>query len=248
MTHHAHVIDAHDEGYFASFTDMLVGILFIFIILLVMVASNYQTQQNQSKAAQEAVTGMIESRNIVLEEMSRSLEKSGVKVEIDLEQGILRLPESVLFDKGSDQVTPAGRESLAKLAKVLAQYLPCLGVSKVSDNSFCNCLHLKSRGCLEAVLIEGHTDTQGAEHGYDNWGLSARRAITVFKELTSSCPILDRGIVNKQNVPVLGVGGYEARRPVSTSDLRRNRRIDLRFVMRSPTPEDVKQIEQAAGR
>lgn len=35
--------DTHDEGYFASFTDMLVGIIFIFIILLMIVANDFQT-------------------------------------------------------------------------------------------------------------------------------------------------------------------------------------------------------------
>ena len=52
--------DNHDESYFASFTDMLVGIIFIFIILLMIVANNYQ-------AATEAVTqsnkALEEARN-----------------------------------------------------------------------------------------------------------------------------------------------------------------------------------------
>ena len=43
--------DAQDEGYFASFTDMLVGIIFIFIILLMIVANDYQS-------ATESVTKM----------------------------------------------------------------------------------------------------------------------------------------------------------------------------------------------
>lgn len=50
--------DTQDESYFASFTDMLVGIILIFIILLMMVASNYQEaaeELNQtSQALQEA--------------------------------------------------------------------------------------------------------------------------------------------------------------------------------------------------
>ncbi|MCA9806212.1 MAG: OmpA family protein [Cyanobacteria bacterium HKST-UBA02] len=245
---HASALGSHDESYFASFTDMLVGILFIFIILLVMVASNYQNQQNESRKATEAVTKIIESRNVVLNEIGKSLEKAGVKVEIDLEQGILRLPESILFDVGSDQVNPNGKAALAKLASVLEKYLPCLAVADEKYRTACDCLELKSKGGLEAVFIEGHTDASGSEHGYDNWGLSARRAITVFRELTASKPILDRGIVNSHSVPVLGVSGYEARRPVSTTDPQQNRRIDLRFIMRSPTPEDVDHINDALGR
>lgn len=248
MSHYSSAVDSHDDSYFASFTDMLIGILFIFIILLVMVATNFQTQQNESRQATEAVTKMIESRNIVLEEISKSLQEAGIKVEIDLEQGILRLPESILFDIASDRVNLQGRKALKKLAEVLATYLPCLGLADQKYQEACDCLRLKSKGCLEAVLIEGHTDTLGSDMGYDNWGLSARRAITVFRELTASQPILDHQIVNAQNVPVLGVSSYEARRPVSNTDLRQNRRIDLRFIMRSPTPEDIHRIRHAAER
>ncbi len=247
MSQSAASVDLHDESYFASFTDMLVGILFIFIILLVMVANNYQAQQQKTKEATESVTKMIESRNVVLNEIGKALEVSGVNVEIDLEEGILRLPESILFDLGSDKVNAKGKEALAKLSRVLAIYLPCLSFTQTNSEA-CDCLHLKSKGGLEAVFIEGHTDSLGNEKGYDNWGLSARRAITVFKELIGNAPILDHGIVNERQVPVLGVSGYEARRPVSKTDFRQNRRIDLRFVMRSPTPKDVEKMSEALGK
>jgi flagellar motor protein MotB len=247
MISNSSLVDTQDDSYFASFTDMLVGILFIFIILLVLVATNFQSQQNQSRQATESITKMIESRNAVLQEMSRSLKESGVQVELDLEQGILRLPESILFDLGSDQVNSQGKIALQKLAHVLASYLPCLGIADKQLQTKCDCLHLKSKGNLEAVLIEGHTDHIGSDTGYDNWGLSARRAITVFRELIATRPVLDRGIMNSQNVPVLGVSGYESRRPVSDTNLRQNRRIDLRFIMRSPAPEDVTRIKHAAA-
>lgn len=257
-------VDSHDDSYFASFTDMLIGILFIFLILLVMVASNLQSQQQENQEAEEemtkvtesrniildemritleAVTKVIESRDIVLDEMRKSLEKMGVKVEIDLEQGILRLPESVLFDTGSDHISHRGKDALGKLADVLAIYLPCLAANNIKENNICNRLELKSTNVLEAVFIEGHTDIKGSDRGYDNWGLSVRRAISVFRNLIANKPILDKGIVNSQNVPILGVSGYEARRPISNADLRQNRRIDLRFIMRSPTPEDVTRIK-----
>lgn len=43
MKQHHPSLDTPDEGYFASFTDMLVGIIFIFIILLMIVANDYQS-------------------------------------------------------------------------------------------------------------------------------------------------------------------------------------------------------------
>ncbi|MDE3060215.1 MAG: hypothetical protein KGJ06_04325 [Pseudomonadota bacterium] len=53
--------EAHDEGYFASFTDMLVGIIFIFIILLMIFANNYQS-------ATESVTKMSQALDKAREE------------------------------------------------------------------------------------------------------------------------------------------------------------------------------------
>ncbi|TAE34287.1 MAG: OmpA family protein [Alphaproteobacteria bacterium] len=242
--------EEHDEGYFASFTDLLVGILFVFIILLMVFASNFNKQTQQTREATEAITGMTESRNKVLEEIQRSLQESGVAVRVDLKQGILRLPESVLFDVGKYELNEGGVDALTKLAHVLNIYVPCLAKTKeptVATEKTCDQMQLKSRDGLETLLIEGHTDHQGSDTGFDNWGLSARRAISVFQQITHAVPALDHGIVNMQDIPVLAVSGYEARRPVSTTDLKPNRRIDLRFIMRSPTPEDVERLQKKLG-
>jgi flagellar motor protein MotB len=239
-------IEEHDEGYFASFTDLLVGILFVFIILLMVFASNMNKQTQETREATEAITGMTESRNKVLEEIQRSLEQSGVMVTVDTKQGILRLPESVLFDIGKYELNPNGVTALTHLALVLTRYLPCLASNKAPDltiEATCDAMQLKSRDGLETLLIEGHADHLGSDRGFDNWGLSARRAISVFQQITRAAPELDNGIVNTQHLPVLAVSGYEARRPVSTTDLKPNRRIDLRFIMRSPTPQDVERLQ-----
>lgn len=232
--------ETHDEGYFASFTDLLVGVLFIFIILLMVFASNFNE-------ATEKVTGMTQSRDVVLEEIEKSLRKQGVPIQIDKEQGLLRLPESVLFDRSKSTLSPKGNNALKKLAEVLRQYLPCLAQAIERDaiiEAGCDALHLKSRDGLETVLIEGHTDITGTDEF--NWSLSAQRAITVFQTITRSQPILNKGIVNTHDLPVLAVSGYAARRPVpgETPQADKNRRIDLRFIMRSPTPEDVKNLQR----
>jgi len=158
---HSEDLDSHDESYFASFTDLLVGVLFIFIILLMVFASNF------SKAVDE-VTGIKESRDKVLQEIERSLEEQGVEVSIDLEQGILRLPEkSVRFDRGEHIPRPEGKEALIKLSKILGIYLPCLTSKKEdihNDSPACIKLSLKNRDGLDSVLIEGHTDIVSWRH------------------------------------------------------------------------------------
>jgi hypothetical protein len=66
----------------------------------------------------------------------------------------------------------------------------------------------------------------------------------IFNRLTLYRPELDKSIVNANNFAVLGVSAYAARRPVSQNNLTQNRRIDLRFIMRSPTPEDIERIKK----
>jgi chemotaxis protein MotB len=235
-------IENHDESYFASFTDMLVGIIFIFIILLMIVANDFQE-------ATDAVTKINESRDKVLREIEKSLKESGVQVTIDVEQGVLRLPEDILFEFGRYEVNEKGKKSLKTLSDVLAKFLPCISITDdKSHQESCGQLNLASKDGLEAVFIEGHTDSIGShEH---NWELSAKRAISVFREITDSSPFLNEGIKNKNGVPVLNVSGYEARRPITLirENFHLNRRIELRFIMRSPTPEDVKKLSDTVGK
>ena len=235
-------IENHDESYFASFTDMLVGIIFIFIILLMIVANNFQE-------ATDAVTKINESRDKVLREIEKSLKESGVQVTIDIEQGVLRLPEDILFEFGRYEVNDKGKKALKTLSDVLGRFLPCISiVDNQSHQDSCTKLNLASKDGLDAVFIEGHTDSVGThEH---NWELSAKRAISVFREITESSPFLNEGLKNKNGVPVLNVSGYEARRPITTipENFHLNRRIELRFIMRSPTPEDVKKLKDAVGK
>lgn len=238
-----HLDEPHDEGYFASFTDMLVGIIFIFIILLMIVANDFKT-------AADSVTKLNESRDKILKEIKKSLDDLGVQVVIDTEQGVLRLPESILFGVNEFELNSSGQENIKKLAGVLIKYLPCISVtSDESKKQLCKTLNLASKDGLDAVFIEGHTDSTGSsEH---NWLLSAQRAISVFKQITLAEPFLNEGIKNTIGIPVLNVSGYQARRPADSSQPNNhalNRRIELRFIMRSPTPNDVEKLKNAIGK
>lgn len=230
--------ELHDDSYFASFTDMLVGIIFIFIILLMIVANNFQS-------ATRKVTEINDSRDKILKEIERSLKEEGVAVTVDIEQGVLRLPESILFGVDQYKLNEKGKIALAKLASILERYLPCMAITDKKYKSHCESLHLSSQDGLDAVFIEGHTDITGSSN--HNWYLSTRRAISIFQELTEAKPFLNEGIKNVNGIPILNVSGYEARRPVDPKRLELNRRIELRFIMRSPTPEDLEKLHNAVG-
>jgi len=235
-----HEREAADSGesYFVSMTDMMVGMLFLFIIMLMAFALSYR--DTTSKLVEGDKT-----RQEILEELQRTLRESGVKVDIDPERGVMRLPEKILFSSGSAELSPAGQSAVAKLANALNQVLPCH--TRLADTTRKGCENAE-RATVEAVFIEGHTDNVPLAKGAsfpDNWALSAARAIRTYQELTKTAPGLDE-LRNKGSQRLLGVSGYADRRPVPGREHRsptsepENRRIDLRFVMDTPRVSELK--------
>jgi hypothetical protein len=134
-----------------------------------------------------------------------------------------------------------GDAALRELAYALARSLPCY--AKAPPATQLDCPDGASP-ILEAVLIEGHSDNQPISSSSfgDNWSLASLRAINTFKALIAHEPSLDL-VQNTRGEALLGVSAYEARRPVAHEDTpesrRRNRRIDLRFVVAAPSGAEL---------
>lgn len=210
------------ENFFTSFTDLLVGVIFMFILLLMVFALNL-------KHAHETPPVIIteEIRANILREIARRMESYKTPVILDLTSGVVRLPESLLFESGKSDLSPQGEKALQTLAIVLSQVLPCAA----EDTTGCQWQVQPLK--LDSVLIEGHTDNRPFTNaqGHGNWELSAFRALSVYKTMTAAAPALDMAIRNESRQPILGVSAYADRRPIS-NDLNPNRRIDLRFNLR----------------
>lgn len=217
------------ESYFMSMTDMMVGLLLIFIILLVYFALNLQTKTAE-------LTGANKTRAQILTDLQQSLKDKGLQVEIDTKTGVLRLPDDVLFDKGRYDLTSRGQTAVEKVATAMAEVLPCFTSSSL-------CRGERSPHLIDAVFVEGHTDKDVMSGGMNNYGLSARRAEATFSKLISARPELNgfRNMPQDQpgSAPILGLSGYGPDRPIAAGDdeqaKQRNRRIDLRFLMIAPS-------------
>ena len=104
----AHIED--EESYFASMTDVVIGLLFIFIIMLMFFAMRFQeaTQQKHEETQRQSeinkkqddlindLTDAENTRTAILEEIGNMLHKKGITVKIVRDEGILRFPESSL--------------------------------------------------------------------------------------------------------------------------------------------------------
>src|SRR3546814_10771552 len=96
---------AEGESYFMSMTDMMVGLLLIFIILLASFALNL-------KPKTEELTGANRTRAEILNDLQRSLKDKGLQVEIDTKTGVLRIHDDVWLDKGRWELSDKGQAAI----------------------------------------------------------------------------------------------------------------------------------------
>lgn len=161
----------------------------------------------------ELTTGQLEG---VAGRLNESLASAGIaasasSVKVEARGLVVTIQtDGVLFPSGSATMTQGGKDILAVLAPEL-------------------------QGIANKIMIEGHTDKRPlARVGYDNWNLSADRAISVL-----------RVMANELGIPAerLAATGYGEFHPVDTGDseeaLARNRRVEIVVLAKATTPEPV---------
>lgn len=231
----AHESEVDEENYFVSMTDMMVGLVFIFIIMLMYFALQFQDITDQ-------MTGADRQRAEILRELQQTLKEKGVEVTIDTQNGVLRLPDAILFDSARAELKADGRVAVGHLADALAEVLPCYTDARGGAEARpLTCPDTAYR--IESVYIEGHTDVDALSGGglmRDNLDLSAFRATNTFRALIDHQPNIAERCSKKGSecAAVLSVSGYGSERPVVIGDddaaKRSNRRIDLRLIMVAP--------------
>ena len=151
---------------------------------------------------------------------------------ITSESDVLRFQGEGLFASGSDALLDDRIPLVERIAERLDALLPCYTFGEKAAYSLeCN----PALAVIEAVQIEGHTDSDGADAL--NVALSARRGAATYAAMTAHEP----GLIAHHNLasqPVLSIAGYGEGRPVIGNDTvegkSTNRRIDLRFIMVTP--------------
>ncbi|MBF0110653.1 MAG: hypothetical protein HQL76_15900 [Magnetococcales bacterium] len=183
----------------------------------------------------------------LLNDIHRDLQtKENLRVFIDPNHGILRLPDEILFPSGSAQFASGGEENLKKLERVLERHLPCYSGSLDATvrPPFCEDRQWNP-GTLDAVFIEGHTDNvplgKSNPHS-NNLHLSGMRALKTYEALVGMGPLRTNlgELRNLKGQPVFGISGYGQSRPVVAHEEpvadAANRRIDIRFFLVNPRP------------
>jgi len=266
----SHETAEEGENYFVSMTDMMVGVLFIFIIMLMVFALEFRTHtQDQTNTAAEVAKRLEEIRSKVqgeitildeaqktrqrlLQELKDKMRTQGLNVQVDEANGVLRLTENaVRFQPGSYELVdprtvPANQAMLnvAKIAEVLKDVLPTYAACR--GDRVCA---TTPNSTIETVFIEGHTDITGspdlAVRERTNWLLSTFRSVNTYREVVAKAPEL-RGLRNSKGEEIISVAGYSSTRPIDPRDTpeawAKNRRIDLRFVMEVNSRQRLQEI------
>lgn len=260
------ILEDEGAGYLISISDMMAGLLFIFIITLVAFIINFQDAiQKQKEVTRKQIevtntqkeivkrfTNLDQTRTELLELLKLRLQEQYIKVEIDTKHGVLRLTENaVQFETASASLDEQNEANLRTIGAILNAVIPCYASN---PPTFHDCEGFdKSNGKIDSIFVEGHTDNvpMNSYKYKDNLDLSASRAITAYRLLIPET-VLNQ-IVNTNFQPIFSVSGYGEGRPVEGHSYTypksdpTNRRIDLRFIMTPPSLTDVQKNIDAEG-
>ena len=237
-----------DNPYWMSFSDLMAGLLVIFMLAccaLCLQLLNVKAQQKKVTVELEELKDQVEKdidniqiankvRKNLIVDIAKELKFYDIEVEINENDSVIRIPENELyFESNSYSIQEKHIKNVRVIGYVLAKKL---NSKKVIEH-------------IDTVFIEGHTDSRKARFRQGNWGLSAARAIEVWRFWTESTNygyVLTK-LRNKSGYPLFSVSGYAASRKVidtevTDDDHRANRRIDIRFTIRQPKIEEYQGV------
>ena len=214
---HGKVLSFQGKDYNLSLSDLMAGLLAIFIIVLCYTALHLQTLVDQYASSNIKRAELV---NAVRDD----LQAKNIVVNVDADKGEIHIPENLLFASGSADLGPDGMTVVRELT------VSILGHVKDKEHY----------GQVGTIYIEGHTDNQPIHNAQfnSNWELSAQRAITTYQVMRYYYPNDMDTMSNERGERMFSSAGYTDTRPIgdnTTEEGRQaNRRIDIRIVMLPP--------------
>jgi outer membrane protein OmpA-like peptidoglycan-associated protein len=214
-------IEEQDSGVWLSIGDLMSGLLMIFALLFVTVQVQLQVEIQRAKELENELTKYKEAIDQLPIRITNAIEgKLGGKglFNVDPETGDISLGEKILFDEGSTELKPEGKN-------FLQQFIPIYSEGIFSEDDF--------ERQVVRVVIEGHTSSNGSEK--DNMKLSLLRALSVSDYISSpqfNFPDKDKF---KDKLLTSGRGEMDANQSVDDPT---DRKVIFRFQDRSVNVDD----------
>lgn len=200
--------------YWITYSDLLVSLLVVFALLLF---ATLARAQKDVEWARNILRSTDRAVAIAADSMRGALRKDVASAfRFDSVTRVMQLNDQVLFDKDSSALKPEAREVVRALG---TRYLAgLLQDSLVRDQ-------------IEAIVIEGHTDTTGSY--FYNLDLSQRRALSVMVELGKATENAPYAAQLQRLVVASGRSEVEAIPDTGSYDAARARRIAIRIRFRN---------------
>lgn len=231
-----------DVDYWMSYSDLMAGLVLVFILLLVFFITlakqdleqkqqelldqrqllDRQTQQLET--VDRDVARVLGIREQILLRVKTRFEAAGKNVSFDDNTGAIRLGSNILFREGSSRLSRKGRETLEHVIPLYYEAL--LGDEQLRDH-------------VDQIVFEGHTNTNYSgdddpDRAYlYNLRLSQRRAYEAMEYVIDS----DIG-ASYEAKELLAANGYSSSRIIyedearTQEDKERSRRIEIRFRLK----------------
>ena len=170
-------------------------------------------QQDELQRQAAAMADLVGVRADIIQALSRAMQSHDLHVDVDLQSGNITMEASVLFPRSDYHISAVGADNLRRFFPIYIEVL----------------LQPEYRDYIGAVIIEGHTDTDG---DYDtNMQLSLNRANAV----ADLCMDLVSEPYRSLLQPLLTVQGRSEADPIiinGVEDKDASRRVIFKFSLR----------------
>lgn len=232
-----HKSGEEENPFLLSFSDLMAGLLAIFILALVVMLIQLHLKQkeleedrkkvrlslielreslNEIQQTQEAVASALEGVGLrekslegMLEKIQKDLKKQDIEVLITENGTVLRIPEKALSFE-------LNKFTVQNRYKMAADLIGAALLRSLRSE--------RNRKILDTVFIEGHTDAVPNRREMGNWGLSTYRAISLwlywtedpgsYGELKELKSLAQEG--GRAERPLISTSGYAETRPTGT--------------------------------
>lgn len=236
-------------SYWISFSDLMAGLLLVFILLLIgsLIVSRAQLEDQRTELEQQQtelerqqatldetmeeletldtqISEILGIRAGIIERLKDKFEETDAEIRFDDATGAIQLGSEILFDEGSAELTERGRETLESFIPVYFDAL--LGDEDLREH-------------IGQVVFEGHTNSNysasddPAEAYLFNLQLSQDRAYNAMEYV-----IANEVGEEYEAKELLAAVGYSSSRLIykdeeqTVEDTERSRRIEIRFRLK----------------
>ncbi len=217
------------DPYSISISDLMAGVLIIFILALVSMILVY-------KESVENITNINEQRAQILEEIYEKLPaQDKERIKLDAKNGILRIQADGISNLSTSEKKAVGAFALNKSELTEDGEKLILDISKAILEMKENPQLAPNWKVVDTIMIEGHTDSIPLKDGYrTNLDLSTERASYTWKFMDFKSGYAFSSMKNNDGQSLFSIAGYGEQRPLPNIDSKdeRNRRIEFRFIIK----------------